>query len=148
MRKKAVRALVLIPTVALAVVGTSGAIAKPAKPHAGAWQGTKVQLGYGLSFKVSRSRRRITKIVAGVLADCDTGESTTTTFAPDSLWTIRRGRFRGRHRERFGKVTAYFTFRGRFTSSTRAVGELRAESIVAGTRCDTGRLRWQAKARG
>jgi hypothetical protein len=84
-----------------------------------------------------------------VLEYCD-GSTTSswTTFAPDSSWKVRNGKFSGRHKETFDGVTAYFTFEGRFTGASGAKGVLREETIVAGSVCDTHELAWTAKAGG
>jgi hypothetical protein len=42
-------------------------------------------------------------------------------------------------------VTLYTTLAGRFTSATRATGTIRQESIVAGSQCDTFKLKFTAK---
>jgi hypothetical protein len=125
------------------LVPAASAHAAPPKP--GAWTGTKVQLGNSLEFTVKAGK--ITEISANVLEYCD-GETTSswTTFAPDSSWKVRNGRFSGRHKETFDGVTAYFTFKGRFTGATSAKGKLREETIVAGSVCDTRELAWTAKA--
>lgn len=132
---------------AVAVALFSSAVAMAATPKSGTWKAPKgkVQLGYDLKFKVSKGK--IKKIVAHVLEQCDgNSTSTVTTFAPDSAWKIKNGKFKGRHKESSSGVTIYYTFKGRFTSSKKAKGILRSESIVAGSTCDTRSLKWSAKA--
>lgn len=134
----------------LAVVGVATAKTKkpPVTPKSGVWKATKVQSGYDLKFTVNKKHTAITKIVGHVLESC-TGESTsdTTTVAPDASWAIaKNGTFSGRKKEVWGSVTVYFTFQGKFTSATHATGIVREESIVAGSRCDTYKLKWTANA--
>ncbi|MEA2330516.1 MAG: hypothetical protein QOH58_654 [Thermoleophilaceae bacterium] len=124
-------------------VGTESAAAAP---KAGVWKADEIQLGKNLKFTVKKGK--ITNISANVLESC-TGSSysTWTTFAPDSSWKIKNGRFSGRQKESFGDLTAYVTFKGRFTGRSTAKGILRQETIVAGSVCDTRELSWRAKAR-
>lgn len=121
------------------------AVAVAATPSSGKWKGTKVSLGKNLKFTVKGGK--ITKISASVLADCDEADTEQSrTFAPDSSWKVKNGKFSGRHKESIkGGGTAYFTFKGRFTSSTKASGKLRYESIVVGSKCDTFDLDFKAK---
>ena len=135
-----------IAALALALCLAATAVASAATPRAGKWKATKVQLGYDLSFKVSKDRKRITNIVANVLESCDGSSTrTTTTIAPDASWRIKNGRFSGRKREEISGVTVYVTFQGRFTSATKATGTIRMETIVAGSTCDTFKLKFTAK---
>jgi hypothetical protein len=136
--------LTSVVALALTVVFATAALALAAAPRSGNWKATKVQAGYDLKFTVSKGK--ITKIVGHVLEYCD-GSSTsdTTTFAPDSSWKIGKGgTFKGRHKETSGQVTVYFTFEGKISGS-KASGKLREESIVAGSTCDTHKLKWTAK---
>lgn len=135
---KAALALVL----ATGVAGAAPAVA--AAPKSGTYKDTYVQSGYDLKFKVKDGK--VKKIVGHVLEYCDgSGVSQIATFAPDSSWKIKNGKFSGRHKEKHGSLTAYFTFEGRFTSKTTAEGVLREETIVAGSVCDTYELDWKAK---
>ena len=61
---------------------------------------------------------------------------------------VKNGKFKGRHKEKVGSVTAYFTFNGKFTSAKKAKGILREETVVAGAVCDTKNLKWTAKKAG
>jgi hypothetical protein len=133
---------------AVVVVLVAAAAAVAVTPKSGSWKGTDVQLGKNLKFKVSKGGKKVTQISANVLEYCDgSSYSSWTTFAPDTSWKVKNGRFSGRHKEVLGDVTAYFTFKGRFTSKGRAKGVLREETIVAGSVCDTRELKWKAKAR-
>jgi len=136
-----VRRLLTLTLIALLSIS---AVAMAATPSAGKWRGTKLTLGKSLKFTVKGGK--ITKISARVEADCDASDSEVTrTFAPDSAWKVSGGKFSGRHKESIRGGAAYFTFKGRFTSSTAASGKLRYESIVAGSKCDTYDLQWKAK---
>jgi hypothetical protein len=42
-------------------------------------------------------------------------------------------------------VTVYTTLKGRFKNATTAVGTIRQETIVAGSLCDTYKLKFTAK---
>ncbi len=143
------RALALV----LAVLSVSAAVAVAAKPKAaapntGTFKAAKgeVQRGYDLQFKVNRTGTRITKLVAHVLETCDgSSYSSTTTVGPGLKWTVQNGRFSGRKKETASGVTLYTTLEGRFTSANRAKGTIRQESIVAGSYCDTYKLKFSAK---
>lgn len=133
-------------TLTLIALLSVSAVAVAATPSSGTWKGTKLTLGSKLKFTVKGGK--IKNISARVLADCDGSDTeVSTTFAPDSSWKVRGGKFSGRHKEKAKGVTAYFTFKGRFTSSTRASGKLRFESIVAGSKCDTYDLDFKAAKR-
>lgn len=133
------RLLLALPLTAVLAVP-----AVAAAPQRGAWKATEIQRGYDMSFKVKGSK--ITNVVAHVLETCD-GESTssTTTVGPGLTWKIRGNRFSGRKKESANGVTLYTTLKGRFTSRTRAKGIIRQESIVAGSLCDTFKLKFSAK---
>jgi hypothetical protein len=141
-RGRTAAAVVSTAVAVLIAAGPGAAVA--AAPASGKWKATKIESGYDLKFKVEKGK--VTKIVGHVLEYCGgSSTSSTTTFAPDSSWKIKGNKFSGRHKEKHGKVTAYFTFEGTFTSKTKAKGVLREESVVAGTVCDTYELDWKAK---
>jgi hypothetical protein len=120
--------------------------AQAATPKAGSWKATKIQLGYSMTFKVKGSK--ITNVVARVLEQCDGSSTTTqTTVGPGLTWTVKNGRFKKRIKESSGGVTLYTTLEGRFTSATKVTGTIRQESIVAGSTCDTFKLKFTAKRR-
>ena len=123
------------------------ALAAPAvaaTPKAGTFKATKVQRGYDLKFKVKSGK--ITDVVAHVLETCDgSSTSSTTTVGPDLVWKVKNGRFSGRKKESSGGVTLYTTLEGRFMSPTTVTGTIRQESIVAGSTCDTYKLKVTAK---
>jgi hypothetical protein len=131
----------------LITVPLMAALAAPAvaaTPKAGTFKATKVQRGYDLSFKVKGAK--ITNVVAHVLETCDgSSTSSTTTVGPGLVWKIKKGRFSGRKKESSGGVTLYTTLEGRFTSRTTVKGTIRQESIVAGSTCDTYKLKFTAK---
>lgn len=136
---------------ALAALTVFAAVAVAAKPSTGTFKAGKgqVQRGYDLKFKVDKNGKRISNLVARVLETCD-GESTssTTTVGPGLTWKVKsNGRFSGRKKEKAHGVTLYTTLEGRFTSSTRAVGTIHQESIVAGSMCNTYKLKFTAKRR-
>jgi hypothetical protein len=107
-----------------------------AGPKAGKWKATKVELGYSLSFKFADGK--ISKVVARVAHDCDgDGFSEDVQIVPDSSWKVKNGKFSGRHKEKHGALTAYYTLTGKFTSKSKAKGRIRYETIVAGSVCDT-----------
>lgn len=137
---------VLIAVAALAVFA---AVAVAAKPKAGTFKAPKgeVQRGYDLKFKVDKRGKRISNVVAHVLETCDgSAYSNTTTVGPGLTWKVKSdGRFSGRKKEKAHGVTLYTTLQGRFTSAGRAVGTIRQESIVAGSMCDTYKLKFTAK---
>lgn len=138
--------LIAASVVAIVVLTASPAAVTAATPAPGKWTGTKVELGQDLKFRVKG--KKIVKITANVLENCS-GASTSTwaTFAPDASWKVKaNGTFSGRKREKHGALTAYMTFKGKFTSKRNARGVLRLESIVAGATCDTYELDWKAKA--
>ena len=132
----------------LAILGVT-AVAVAATPRTGTFKAPKgkVQLGYDLKFKVDKGGKRIKDVVANVLEDCGSGQSSTTTIAPDSTWKVKGGRFSGRKKETYENITTYYTLEGRFKNATTAVGTIRQESIVVGTgaRCDTYKLKFTAK---
>lgn len=83
---------------------------------------------------------------AKVLETCDgSSSSTQTTVGSGLTWTIKGNRFSGRTKESAHGVTLYTTLEGRFTSATNATGTIRQESIVAGSKCDTSKLKFTAK---
>lgn len=131
-----------------AILTAAAVVAAPAigaKPKAGAWKATKVQLGYDLEFKVAKGK--VSKVVGHVLERC-TGDDTsnTVTFAPSGKFKVKgNGRFAGKRKTSSGGVTVIETFSGRFVKAGKAKGILRMESIVAGSRCDTYELEWTAK---
>lgn len=129
------------------VITTLGAgVALAATPRSGTFKAGKgqVQRGYDLKFTVQGTT--IKNLVAHVLETCDgSSTSTTTTVGPRLRWTIKGGRFSGRKRESANGVTLYTTLEGRFTSPTTAKGTIRQESIVAGSVCDTYKLRFTAR---
>lgn len=138
------RALIASFALMLTAIGLTPFVAADATPKSGTWTDTYVESGYDLKFKVKGNK--VTGIAGHVLEYCDgSTTSSTTTFAPDSTWKIKNGKFSGRHKETSGGVTVYFTFEGKFTSKTKAKGILREESIVAGSTCDTFELDWKAK---
>lgn len=117
-----------------------------AAPKAGKWKATKVELGYSLTFKVKKGK--ITDVVARVAHDCNgDGISEDVYIVPDSSWNVKKGKFSGRHKEKHGALTAYYTLEGRFTSKTKAKGKIRYETIVAGSVCDTYERDFTAKRR-
>jgi len=133
-------------TLTLIALFSVSAVAMAATPSSGKWKGTKVTLGKDLKFTVAGGK--IKNISARVEADCDASDTeVTVTFAPSSSWKVSGGKFSGRHKEKVKGVTAYFTFKGSFTSSTTAKGKLRYESIVAGSKCDSYELDFKAKKR-
>ena len=83
-----------------------------------------------------------------MLEYCDgSSSSDTTTIAPDSAWKIsKKGTFEGRHKEKYKSLTLYYTLEGKITKS-KAVGKVRAESVVAGSVCDTHKLKCTARRR-
>jgi hypothetical protein len=134
-------------TATVLILALASAAAWAAAPKKGAWEATKVELGYDLKFKVAKGK--VKNVVGHVLERCDgSSTSTTTTFAPDGSWKVRNGKFSGRKKEQGSGVTVYYTFEGRFTSRTKAKGKLRMESIVAGSVCDTYELDWTAERGG
>jgi hypothetical protein len=141
-----IRRLLAVTVTSLALLAVLPA-AHAAAPATGKWVGTKVELGQDLKFKVKG--KKIVKITANVLENCSgSSTSTWTTFAPDSSWKIKgNGSFSGRKKEKYGSLTAYMTFKGKFTSKRKARGKLRQETIVAGSVCDTYELDWKAKAK-
>ena len=131
----------------LPVAALLAAPATAAAPKAGNWKATKVQNGYSMTFKVKG--KKITNVVAKVLETCDgSSTSTQTTVGPGLTWTIKGNRFSGRKKDTSVKgLTLYTTLEGRFTSATKATGTIRQESIVAGSACDTYKLKFTAKRR-
>ncbi len=136
------RILILVTIATTAFTG----VALAATPKQGTFKAGKgqVQLGYDLKFTVKGNK--IKNLVAHVLENCDgSSTSTVTTVGPSLTWTIRGGRFSGRKKETQEGVTLYTTLEGRFTSPTTAKGTIRQESIVAGSTCDTYKLKFTAK---
>jgi hypothetical protein len=135
------KVLAAIAVLALAVPAIAAAAIKNgsyvAPKHA-------VQSGYDLKFKVKNGR--ITKLVARVLEYCDgSAYSDITTIAPDSSWKISKsGKFSGRHKEKYKRLTLYYTLEGKITK-TKAVGKVRQESVITGSTCDTHKLKFTAK---
>lgn len=141
---RASRSVLLGITALLACV----AVAHAAAPKGGTFKSAKgqIQLGYDFKFTVDKGGKRISKLVAHVLEACDgSSTSSTTTVGPKLVWTVTRGTFAGRKKERFGGVTVYTTLRGSFTTPTIAKGIVRQETIVAGSVCDTRNLKFTAK---
>jgi hypothetical protein len=127
-------------------LATSAGVAVAATPTSGTFKATKgqIQRGYDLRFTVSDNK--IKNVVAHVLETCD-GSSTsdTTTVGPNLTWTIKGGTFSGRKKESAHGVTVYTTLEGKFTSATTVKGIIRQESVVAGSLCDTYKLKFTAK---
>lgn len=141
--ERSVRTLLVTLTVAATAL-TGVAFAATPKPGTFKAPKGKVQRGYDLKFTVKGNR--ITKLVAHVLETCDgSSTSSTTTVGPSLTWTIKGGKFSGRKKETAHGVTVYTTLEGRFTSATSATGTIRQESIVAGSTCDTYKLKFTAK---
>ena len=144
MRKKP-SVLTTSATVVAVALGGTAAVALAA-PKTGTYKAAKgqVQRGYDLQFKVDQGGRRISNLVAHVLETC-TGESTssTTTVGAGLTWKITGNRFSGRKQEKDGSLTLYTTLEGTITG-TVAKGTIRQESIVAGARCDTYKLKFTA----
>jgi hypothetical protein len=139
------RPLLALPLL-LALALAAAVPAQAATPRAGAWKATKIQYGYSMTFKVRGAR--ITNLVARVLETCDGSTvSTQTTVGPGLSWTVKGGRFSRRHKEVVQGVTVYTELVGRFTSPTTATGTLRQQSVVAGSVCDTYRLKFTARRR-
>jgi hypothetical protein len=106
----------------------------------------KVVRGYDLSFKVTGGGKKISKVVAHVLETCaGSSTSSTTTVGPSLSWKVSGGKFSGRKKETYDGVTVYTTLEGRFTSKSTAKGSIRQETIVAGSVCDTYKLKFTAK---
>ena len=121
-----------------------GAVAGAATPQGGKWKATYVELGYELSFTVSKGK--VKKFGGFVLEQCSGSSGRTqTAVSVDKAMRIKRGKFSVREKVQDRGVTLITTVKGRFTSRRKAVGTLRAESIVAGARCDTYELDWKAK---
>ena len=141
------RSTLLLTT--LATLLALAAVAVAATPRTGTFKAPKgkVQLGYDLKFKVDKGGKRIKDVVANVLEDCGSGQSSVTTLAPDSTWKVKGGKFSGRKKETYENITTYYTLEGRFTNARTAVGTIRQESIVVGTgaSCDTYKLKFTAK---
>lgn len=137
-------------TVLLTIVAVLGsaALAYAATPGNGVFKAKKgqVQSGYDLKFTVDKGGKRIKNVVAHVLEYCD-GSSTSSiaTVGPSLTWTVKNGKFSGRKKESQSGVTVYTTLEGKFTSSKVAKGTIRQESIVAGSACDTYKLKFTAK---
>ena len=131
----------LAVTVVLALALVAPAVA--ATPKSGTFRAAKVQRGYDLKFKVGGGK--VTNLVAHVLETCDgSSTSSTTTVGPKLSWTIKGGKVSGRKKESSGGVTLYTTLEGKFTSATTFKGTIRQESIVAGSTCDTYKLKFTA----
>jgi hypothetical protein len=143
----------LVPTAVLtaALLGAGVAPATAAKPRTGTFKAAKgdIQLGTQMQFTVDRGGKRIRKVAAFVLENCTNQSwSTWTMVGPKLSWTVDgKGRFKGRKKETSGALTLYTTLEGRFTSPTVAKGTIRQESVILGTRCETGRLRFTVKRR-
>ena len=60
-------------------------------------------------------------------------------------WKLKGGKVSGRKKETQEGVTVYTTLEGSFTSATTFKGTIRQESIVAGSTCDTYKLKFTAK---
>jgi len=126
-----------VPSLALAATPKNGTFKAPKG---------KVQRGYDLKFTVDKGGKRIKDLVAHVLETCDmSSTSSTTIVGPGLTWTVKGGKFSGRKKETANGVTLYTTLEGRFTSATTATGIIRQESIVAGSLCDTYKLKFTAK---
>ena len=127
-------------------VASSSLLAPPAQaaPKAGGWKSTKVERGYSLKFTVGKGVVR--KFSGSVLETCS-GESTssTTTVSVAKPMRIKGGKFSITEKVTSGGVTVITTVKGRFTGAGKAVGTVRAQSIVAGATCDTYVLDWSAK---
>jgi hypothetical protein len=142
--KRVARTVLLGVTALLACV----AVAHAAAPKSGTFKSAKgqIQLGYDFRFTVDKGGKRISKVVAHVLESCDgSSTSSTTTVGPKLTWTVTGGKFAGRKKERYDGVTVYTTLQGSFTSPTVAKGIVRQETIVAGSVCDTRKLKFTAK---
>jgi hypothetical protein len=136
----------LTAALAAAVLVPSAAAAEAAVPRDGSYVASTVQRGYDLTFTVRKGTIR--NVVAHVLETCDgSSTSSTATVGPGLSWRVVKGRFSGRKKEVAHGVTVYTTFEGRFTSRSTVTGVIRQESIVAGSVCDTYRLRFSARRR-
>jgi hypothetical protein len=136
------RFLILVTVATTAFTG----VALAATPRSGTFKAGKGQIQNGYDLKFTVKGNKIKNVVAHVLEQCS-GESTssTTTVGLSLSWTIKGGRFSGRKKESQEGVTVYTTLEGRFTSASTAKGTLRQESIVAGSTCDTYKLKFTAR---
>jgi hypothetical protein len=139
-----------LPVFAILLLLVAAAPASAVTPRTGVFEAKRggkgeIQLGWNMKFTVDRKGRRITKLSAQVLENCG-GSSSTTTIGPKLSWRVdRRGRFKARYKEMYGQVAVYTTLEGRFTSSREARGHIRQQTVVAGSSCDTGRLRFTVR---
>lgn len=125
-------------------LGLAASGAGAASPAAGTFRAAKVQRGYDLRFDVRKGK--VVNLVAHVLETCDgSTTSSTTTVGPGLTWTITGGKVRGRKKESSDGVTLYTTLEGRFAGASTFTGTIRQESIVAGSRCDTYKLKFTAR---
>lgn len=99
-----------------------------------------------MEFKVDQKGKRISKVKAFVLESCSGNSRTTsTTVGPGLTWTVgKSGRFSAQKRQTFGQLTLFTTLEGTFTSPSRAVGTISQRSAIAGSVCNTGKLKFTA----
>lgn len=136
----------IVPAVLLAAGTLLASPAAAATPKVGTYKAAKVQRGYDLMFTVRKDK--VTELVAHVLETCaGSSTSSTTTVGPGLTWTIKGGKVSGRKRESADGVTLHTTLKGTFTSATTFKGTIRQESIVAGSTCDTYKLKFTAGRR-
>jgi hypothetical protein len=120
-------------------------MAGAATPKAGKWKSTYVQLGYEIGFTVKNGK--VKKFGGYVLEQCagNSGRTQTAIYVDKAMPVKRGGKFSAREKVEENGVTVITTVKGRFTTRKKAVGTLRAESVVAGSTCDTYELDWKAK---
>jgi hypothetical protein len=141
------RTVRILALAAAALLALSAVAYAAARPKTGTFKAAKgdIQLGYDFKFTVDNGGKRISKVVAHVLENCDGSSTrTVTTVGPDLTWAVKGGTFSGRKKETYDGVTAYTTLKGKFVSPTVAKGVIRQETIVAGSVCDTHELKFTA----
>ena len=128
----------------LAFALSAAVIAFAAKPAGGKWGGKVNPSGVKLSFKVSKSGKRVkTFAVATLPVYCYAEGFTTEVFLIPSAKVRASGRFRRAYKtkDEFGRVDGTLTVSGRFKTARRASGKLDYQRGG----CTSGKLNWSAK---
>ena len=143
MNARSAHASRLLIAVALALALLAPSAADAARPKSGKWSG-KVENGAELTFKVSKSRKRVKEFgVFALPVYCFGSGLTTKVFAVPPVKVKRSGKFKTVFvpKDEDGQAEGELELSGRFKTRKKASGKLKY--VRSG--CSSGPLEWSAK---